>query len=257
MTNLKKISYITGLILIFSKSFASFSVSYPLGDNITFKNVTWNEIEPLYTAWSNVGELTNCANFRPLASTVDLGSVFLQTLDCQQEQVRSRQNREQENGSLVIRNIGSPIKEEKNITISTTLESIGTKENWVTTGPLYGDFVNIKRLYNCTNWLPQPPVGAETSLFSQSSTNCMTDVSQSVQDREQETHTLEYRNIGDPYTIYKTLTNQTVTRRYFIDVGPWVPAGGGNLFRARFEGYDDHLTNERIYLIITNDYKPM
>lgn len=88
---------------------------------------TWLSIIPIYTSWVNSGAITGCSNWAPATSTVEAGQSFTQTAtDCTQAQTRSKQEREQEITTNAIRDVGPPISEFKNITVSSTKSATGT-----------------------------------------------------------------------------------------------------------------------------------
>ena len=90
---------------------------------------TWIATTPTYTSWVNSGGIYGCANWSPDPSTVNTGVGFTQTAtDCEQNQTRNRQNREQETTTLAIRNSGSVIVENQTLTNQTsTRAATGTK----------------------------------------------------------------------------------------------------------------------------------
>lgn len=89
----------------------------------------WQPYESEYSPWINSGSIYNCTNWTPEIFTVNSGQTFDQTAtDCQQDQTRQRQEREQEITSLVIRNKGFSIVENQTITTSSIRTSTGTRE---------------------------------------------------------------------------------------------------------------------------------
>lgn len=77
---------------------------------------TWLNIAPVVSAWADVGSAYKCTwtpdatNFLPSQSVNQLG------INCQQKQERNSQARQQNDSTLVIRNIGSPVVESKDVT---------------------------------------------------------------------------------------------------------------------------------------------
>ncbi len=87
---------------------------------------TWIEIEPTYTSWVE-GSLT-CSDWFPDPSMIDSGKTFTQTsTNCVQLLTRTRQDREEEITTKIIRNKGNPIIETDNIIISSNRTATGTK----------------------------------------------------------------------------------------------------------------------------------
>lgn len=100
------------------------------GDNISFvKKGKWVKTTPTISEWVNVGEATGCSAWEPATNTVTAGMSFEQkSSNCKQAQTRTVQNREQNDYTLVYRNIGSPTNESRNLdNYSMTRTAIGTK----------------------------------------------------------------------------------------------------------------------------------
>jgi hypothetical protein len=100
------------------------------GDNITFvKKGKWIKASPEISAWADVGSPSGCSGWTPDPSTMAIGITFDQTAsDCEQEQSRTVQNREQNNYTLAFRPIGNPINESQTLTNQTITRSAnGTK----------------------------------------------------------------------------------------------------------------------------------
>lgn len=93
----------------------------------------WILTNPIYTEWVVDGEPFNCTNWSPDKNTVAIGQSFTQTAtDCEQKQIRTRQNIEQETTTLAYRNSGEPIIETQNLTgITHNRNETGTKEEIV------------------------------------------------------------------------------------------------------------------------------
>jgi hypothetical protein len=224
------------ILVFFNISYAEYSIVVPLeksnGGNIengtiNFKaSENWISADPLYTNWVNNGNLYDCTNWSPLENQINIGISFEQTAtDCKQDQTRTRQDREQETTTLDYRNVGSPIEENQTLTNQTnTRNAIGTMESWVSADPVYTVWVNNGNLYDCTNWSPlENTVGLGTN-FEQTATDCKQDQTRTRQDREQETTTLAYRNVGNIVTENQTLTNQINTRNAVGTMETWVAA---------------------------------
>ena len=73
----------------------------------------WQPAEPIYSEWTNKGDIYGC-NWTPAASLVLRDEPFNQTeIDCKQDQIRTKQDREKETTTLAFRNIGTPTIENK------------------------------------------------------------------------------------------------------------------------------------------------
>lgn len=92
---------------------------------------SWVAIGSIYGEWTNSGNLYDCTNWTPAPSTVNSGVSFQQeATDCKQNQVRTKQDREQETTTLTIRNIGSETNENQTLTNQlSSRTSTGTKVN--------------------------------------------------------------------------------------------------------------------------------
>lgn len=109
----------------------------------------WQSYDPEYSAWVNSGAIYSCTNWTPDPSTVTAGQTFNQTAtDCQQDQSRSRQDREQETTTKVIRNKDTAVTETQTITVSSTRNATGTK---ITKECLYDFGGKYKVLLNFDN----------------------------------------------------------------------------------------------------------
>ncbi|WP_153046127.1 hypothetical protein [Pseudomonas sp. MF6396] len=168
---------------------------------------SWRVTDPLYGEWINVGGIYGCSNWGPDPSTQTIGVTFDQTAtDCKQDQTTTKQEREQETTTLVYRNIGEPSIESKSVAVHSTRKVTGTKENWQAAEPLYGEWVNNGAVYGCSNWAPAPTSMLKDEPYNQTATDCKQDQSRTKQDREQETTTLEYRNVGLPVPENHTIS---------------------------------------------------
>jgi hypothetical protein len=209
---MKKILLASLIISTVCISQAEYRINIPLnGVPLKFRGVT--SYDPLYGNWVNTGVAHDCSNWSPSVGTVAVGTSFTQTAtDCKQEQSRTVQDREIDSGTNAITNVGAPYSENQFITASDTRTSVGTLENWIAATPSYTTWINVGALASCSNWTPDPSTVNLGTSFTQTATNCTQDQSREKQNREQETTTLNYRNVGSPVVETNTLTNQTSTR---------------------------------------------
>lgn len=80
-------------------------------------------------------------------------------------------------------------------------------ENWQPAESLYSEWINVNDIYGCSNWTPDTstlPIGV---IFQQTA-DCKQDQTITKQEREKETTTLVYRNVGKPTTETKSITVQ-------------------------------------------------
>ena len=190
---------------------------------------------PSYTNWTNDGQVISCSNWTPDPATITIGLLFTQTAtDCQQPQIRSRQDREQETTTFVIRDKGAAVKETKSIIASSTRQSTGLKETWALITPTYTEWANNGVLNSCTNWSPAPSTVTINQAFTQTATDCRQSQTRNKQDREQESTTLEIRNKGIAITenqiVSATSTRaSTGTKETWVATTPtstaWVNSG--------------------------------
>jgi hypothetical protein len=173
----------------------------------------WIAVEPFYAEWINVGSPSGCTNWSPSPDTVGKGISFEQTAtDCEQGQSRAVQQREMLVSTGEYRNVGGVTEESRNVSVSQAREAVGTLENWVAASPNYTNWQNTGGIYQCTNWTPDPSTIDYEASFTQTANDCKQDQTRSRQEREQETNTLAYRNVGTPITETQTLNGQTTSR---------------------------------------------
>lgn len=175
---------------------------------------TWYSIEPVYSEWIDLSTVYDCSNWSPSPSTVTFGQLFTQTAtDCKLNQIRTKQEREQQHGTYEIRNVGELITENRTLNEQiSTRNSIGEKEEWIATTPTYSEWTNVGTIYGCLVWTPETNTIDNGQSFTQTATDCKQDQTRTRQDREQEVNTLSYRDVGELITENQTLTNQTNTR---------------------------------------------
>jgi len=168
---------------------------------------TWAATTPTYTSWVNAGEVYGCTSWAPAASTVTVGQAFTQTAtDCSQNQTRTRQDREAETTTGEIRNVGTPVTENRTIAASSTRQATGTKETWTATTPTYTAWTNSGSVTACSNWSPATSTVTIGQTFTQTATDCKQAQTRTRQDREVETTTGAIRNAGSPVTETQTIT---------------------------------------------------
>lgn len=79
-------------------------------------------------------------------------------------------------------------------------------ENWQPAEPLYGEWVNNGAVYGCSNWTPDASTMLKDETFNQTAKDCLQYQTRTIQNREQETTTLAYRNVGEPVTMGQNVT---------------------------------------------------
>lgn len=155
---------------------------------------TWAATTPTYTSWVDSGSVTGCTNWSPETSTVTAGQAFTQTAsDCDQAQVRTRQERQVETTTGAIRNLGAPVTESRTVTASSSRQAVGTKQFWVAIAPTYSAWANSGDVHSCTSWTPSTATVMKGREFIQSRTCYQTQV-RTIQNREQDQTTGAIRN---------------------------------------------------------------
>lgn len=96
-------------------------------------------------------------------------------------------------------------------------------ESWRVTDPLYGEWINVGGIYGCSNWGPDPSTQTIGVTFDQTATDCKQDQTTTKQEREQETTTLVYRNVGEPSIESKTIAVHS-SRKVTGTKENWQPA---------------------------------
>ena len=139
------------------------------------------------TEWANLNEPYACTDWSPLANTIDEGTAFTQTRDCQQDQERTWTYALEDTTELSTR------VEPQTITVTETQDSIGTKENWTTIASTYTDWTNVGGRNYTNAW--NPVIAAQTSDFTQTR-DYTQEQERTRDDREQNDFTDEIRIIN-------------------------------------------------------------
>lgn len=109
----------------------------------------WVDTAPFFSDWVNSGEPLNCTNWTPDPNTVELGKTFTQTAtDCQQLQIRTRQEQEIETNTSVVRNNGEAVVENLNIAATMSREELGTYDAWGS----FADNNGLSKDWNYLSW---------------------------------------------------------------------------------------------------------
>jgi hypothetical protein len=126
---MKNNKILISLLLAYSSiSNAAYIMHYPINDIIIINKATWIKALPHVSDWVNDGVSYGCTNWSPAISTVNNGTPFNQiATDCNQNQTRSIQEREQSDVSYEYRNVGIPLIENRTIIASSNREAIGAK----------------------------------------------------------------------------------------------------------------------------------
>lgn len=214
---------------------ANYTMKIPLQNEKHVNFYNWITTDSSFGEWENTGNIYSCSNWLPSSSDITVGQSFTQTAtDCKQNQIRTVQNRQIDEVSGNIRNIGELYAETQVITVSSTQEAVGSKESWVATTPTYTAWTNNGAVTGCSNWYPAPATVTIGQYFTQTATDCQQPQTRSRQDREQETTTLAYRNKGSAVTESQSITvsssrSATGTKESWVATSPtytaWVNSG--------------------------------
>lgn len=79
-------------------------------------------------------------------------------------------------------------------------------ENWQPAEPIYSEWVNVGNVSGCSNWTPDASTMLKDETFNQTAKDCIQYQTRTRQNREQETTTLAYRNVGEPVTMGQNVT---------------------------------------------------
>lgn len=254
------------------------AASIPISNN---DDQFWSQIDALASDWVNIGPEYACSDWAPDPSSQTVGSSFLQTQLCSQDQEQTIQHRQQNSITHVIRELGSPVISSRTIPSDHTREAVGTLESWISTSPVYTEWTSASGAYNCSGWSPRPSDYTSSASFTQTSTTCVVDQARQRQDREIETTTKDVRNVGSPVAESRQLTGQSASRPYVISIGDWADTGSkkscsnwapattsiglGKAFtqtatdcqqdqvRPRNEQYTDHLSGQKVTALNANE----
>jgi hypothetical protein len=91
-------------------------------------------------------------------------------------------------------------------------ENISFVSKWLSSDPLLSSWVNVGSPTGCTAWTPDTNTVNMGVSFPQTGSGCNQDQTRTVQEREQNNVSHEYRNVGSIKNESQTLKNQTTTR---------------------------------------------
>jgi hypothetical protein len=161
------VDHLTGSTVAVSSVTQTQSITATSTRTATGTKETWVAATPTYTAWTNTNALYGCAAWTPAGSSKTVTGTFTQTAaDCETDQTRNRQDREQESTTLAYRNKGTPVAETQTLTSQTATRSYTvTLGSWTNSGAKYG----------CTNWSPAPSTVTIGQSFTQTAADCEQD----------------------------------------------------------------------------------
>ncbi|WP_017190665.1 hypothetical protein [Vibrio harveyi] len=173
------------------------------------------DVKASVNAYVNVGDLHDCGEWVPPASETYEGLTVDQTYTCQQDQTRTWTYKV---GSEVIGTHPQlqSIDEIKYRTVP------GTKNPWLRTASVFGDWTNIDSPYEYSSW--EPPIVAQTANFDQSR-SYRQNQTRTEQKQEKNAVTGELRNVGELQNITRSITIDQ-TRTIAVTVSDWSNSGG-------------------------------
>lgn len=83
---------------------------------------------------------------------------------------------------------------------------------WNKTTPTISSWLNVGAATGCSEWAPAIDTIAKDLVFEQTSSNCKQEQSRTVQNREQNSKSLAYRNTGSPISESQMLTDYSMKR---------------------------------------------
>jgi hypothetical protein len=91
-------------------------------------------------------------------------------------------------------------------------DNISFVSKWLSSDPLLGNWTNVGSPTGCSAWTPDVSTKNIGVTFDQTATGCSQDQTRTVQEREKNNVSGEYRNLGSVKNENQTLKNQTLTR---------------------------------------------
>lgn len=77
---------------------------------------------------------------------------------------------------------------------------------WIQADSIITDWINDGAIFDCSNWSPLADTMIFDEYFTQTATDCQQTQSRTIQDREQNDVTMEYRDVGNLTIERKTIT---------------------------------------------------
>lgn len=161
--SINHLTLILATICSFNVIAAEYQARYPFEPSSSYtKPNEWKTIEPLYTDWNITNNLYNCQNWLPLPTDFTESNTFTQNGLCSTGENRTRQEREQEENTNKIRNVGEPIVETRILSSQTATREYTIKiDDWIGQAKT-----------NCTNWSPDPYTVKINDTYKQTATDC-------------------------------------------------------------------------------------
>lgn len=173
----------------------------------------WETVDFAYGEIIKVGKPYDCLKWSPTVDNVSAGTTFTQNgMGCSQRYERPVTEIQYNATTSQTREIKLPNQFMIQPNETDTRSMIGTQEGWVIAEPLVGEWGNVfggegatrhysytkgEYPFDCKNEVPAPETQVE-GIYYNSISDCKQLEGKSTQKREQNTSTLEYRNLGEP-----------------------------------------------------------
>lgn len=124
----------------------------------------WMAASSTYTDWTTTKGPYSCSNWTPAGSSYTSSANFTQSSStCSLDQIRNRQDREQESNTGTYRNKGAVVAENQTLT-----KQSATRPYQV----ILGAWTDSGAVTSCSNWSPAPSTVAVGSTYTQTATDC-------------------------------------------------------------------------------------
>ncbi len=231
-------------------------VDAPITHNQQIDDSESRTVNVIADVWQNSGEVSACSVWSPATDTVDYGTAFEQSRDCQQSQTQD--------WSYLADGVSIHSRiESQTIPVNESQTATGSKQNWIPYPSSYTKWADEGDRYNYSTWLPV--AGSQTALFTQSSTY-MQYQTREQQPRERDTISNLIRDVGEPIPEGQIIDGPearvvTVTWANWADSGAahncdnWSPTAntiGYNVAFTQNRSCQQDQIGERLYTVNSN-----
>lgn len=135
---------------IFSAEIYNISVNNNNGKVILDNPLVRSDVSP-WTNWTLINEPINRDPWTPKPSTVNMNQSFLQTSECDDNEIRTQTTTNHYADGQVIEIVDSEYNE---VLVNISQSAVGTKNYVVTTEIKYGNWIDVGKHYSCSTWTP-------------------------------------------------------------------------------------------------------
>lgn len=125
----------------------------------------WITYDPTYSNWVDANVLYGCSTWAPDPASYSNSATFTQNAACKTDQIRTRQDREQEKFTSEIRIVSETPE------VQTLSNQPASRAYTVSVA----DWKAVAPAYACTNWSPDPSTVKTGESFEQTATDCKQD----------------------------------------------------------------------------------